>query len=488
MDWVDSENWVAASAEIIQYYMDPRNFLDETYIFQFIEQSYDADALSAKEKAQIKSGLEQMVAKTFLAGICENEKTYVDVIMEAAEKSGVSPYTLAAMIIQEQGREGKGGCISGTEKGYEGYYNYFNIGAYATNSMTPVQRGLWFAKQSNGTSEKYLRPWNTRTRSICGGAIHFGEGYIKAGQDTLYLKKFNVQGDDPYTHQYMTNVQAAANEGQIMSKAYDSDMRKTELIFKIPIYKNMPEKACTKPTGDGSPNYMLKTLSVAGQNLTPTFSMYETAYSVIVPNSVSSVKISATALDASAKITGTGTVNLKVGTNVVNVTVKAANGTSRTYMISIIREAEGTSGGTSTLTSSVYKVDNTANTITGIKAFPVSVTEFEKNLTVTNGSIKVLKFDGTEKTGNVGTGDQVRVYDAAGTLKSTHDVIIYGDTNGDGKVNALDLLRVQKNILKISQLEGIYSTSADTSKDGKINALDLLQIQKQVLKIGVIKQ
>lgn len=488
--WIglDSSSWVAASTDIIQYYVDPRNFLDDTYIFQFMEQSYDANELGSKEKAQIKSGLEQMVAKTFLSGICENGRTYVDVIMEAAEKSGVSPYMLAVMIIQEQGNDGKGGCISGTEPGYEGYYNYFNIGAYETSSMTPVQRGLWFAKQSSGASEKYLRPWNTRISSICGGAIHFGAGYIKIGQDTLYLKKFNVQGSAPYTHQYMTNIQAAASEGAIMAKAYNKDMRKAELIFDIPVFENMPEEVCAKPTGDGSPNYMLKNLSVSGQSLTPTFSMYETNYSVIVPSSVSSVKVSATARDTNAKVSGTGTINLKVGTNVVNVKVKAANGTSRIYTISIVREAEETSDVKCVLTSNVYKVEDTANTITGIKTFPVSVADFRKNLTVDHGSIKVLQSDGKEATGNVGTGNQVKVYDTAGTLKATYDVILYGDTNGDGKVSSLDLLRVQKNIMKISLLKGNYSTSADTSRDGKISALDLLQIQKQILKISAIKQ
>ena len=37
----DGSSWVAASQEIISYYMDPRNFLDENYVFQFLLQSYD---------------------------------------------------------------------------------------------------------------------------------------------------------------------------------------------------------------------------------------------------------------------------------------------------------------------------------------------------------------------------------------------------------------------------------------------------------------
>ena len=43
-----------------------------------------------------------------------------------------------------------------------------------------------------------------------------GRDYIAKGQDTLYYQKFNVSGavaaSKKYTHQYMTNIQAPANE------------------------------------------------------------------------------------------------------------------------------------------------------------------------------------------------------------------------------------------------------------------------------------
>lgn len=31
----DGASWVAASKDIVAYYMDPRNFLNDTYVFQF---------------------------------------------------------------------------------------------------------------------------------------------------------------------------------------------------------------------------------------------------------------------------------------------------------------------------------------------------------------------------------------------------------------------------------------------------------------------
>lgn len=479
---LDSAEWVAASPEIIRYYMDPRNFLDDSYIFQFVKQSYDTSS------QEYEKNLTEMVKNTFLSGSFEEnekKKTYVSAILEAAESSGVSPYTIATMIIQEQGVNGTGGSISGTEPGYEGYYNFFNVGAYASGGLTPVQKGLQYAKVENGS---YGRPWNTRTKSIAGGAQYFGEGYIQKGQDTIYLKKFNVQGSNLYGHQYMTNIQGAASEGKILSKAYSAEARKTALEFKIPVYKNMPKTACEKPTGDGSPNYMLQSLSVSGQSLTPTFSMYETEYSVIVPNEISSVTVSAKAYDSNAKISGTGTISLKTGSNTVDVKVTAQSGGTRTYKITIIRNAATINKPVTSVTSTQYKLNDSEKTITGIETFPVTASQFAKGLTVENGSMKILKADGTQQTGNIGTGNVVKVYDTEGALKTSYNIIIYGDANGDGKVNAQDLLIIQKNNIKVSLLSGAKWTAADVNRDGKVNAQDLLLVQKNNIKVKPIEQ
>lgn len=250
-EWVvfDSGGWVSASSEIISYYMDPRNFLDEKYVFQFLRHSYNAEY-------QTKEGLAAMVEGTFLADTYEEEGvqvSYVDTLMEAAEESGVSPYTLASMIIAEQGSQGTGNGIRGDVEGYEGYYNYFSVGAYKTEDMTAVQRGLWWAKGADNGGTSYGRPWNTRTKAIKGGAEHYGNAYVAKGQDTIYLKKFNVQGDNLYNHQYMGNVSGAALEGSSISGAYTGEARSANLLFKIPVYLNMPDSACEKPTGNDVP-------------------------------------------------------------------------------------------------------------------------------------------------------------------------------------------------------------------------------------------
>lgn len=492
--WIefDSGGWVAASKEIIQYFMDPRNFLDETAVFQFLRQSYNVAEYDAASLAQVKAGLTSMVANTFLAGKCDNQ-TYVDVIMSVAAEKGVSPYVLASMMIQELGTKGDSASISGTVKGYEGYYNYYNIGAYKTEELSAIQKGLAYAKGSGS----YDRPWNTRYKAIAGGADYYASGYVKKGQDTMYLKKYNVQGSNLYGHQYMTNVQGAYSEGKLMAKAYDSTARQGSLVFKIPVYKDMPATACVKPTGDGSPNYMLKSLAVSGHSLTPTFNMYETAYSLIVPNATSSITVAAGAYADKTTIAGVGAHSLKVGSNTIQVIATAQNGAKRIYTITVVRQEAPVQPPTQEpdvvptpgVTTSTYKI-NSNNTVTGITSFPVSVTNFKAKFATTNGSVKITASNGTEKatTANIGTGDQVRVYDNKGTLKFTYNIVIYGDVNSDGKVNARDLLAIQKNNIKVSALQGACSTAADVNKDGKVNARDLLAVQKHNIKLQTIQQ
>lgn len=262
------------------------------------------------------------------------DKTYVDMILEAAVVSGVNPYVLTSMLIQEQGREGKSGLISGTTEPYKGIYNYFNVQAYEAAGMSPTQRGLWWASQSGS----YGRPWDSRDKAITGGAIYYGDNYVKARQETFYLKKFNVLGTNLYKHQYMTNVEGAADEGARLSQAYSESMKKGALVFSIPVYKNMPKEKAKLPTGNGSPNNKLASLSVEGYSLEPEFSRDVEKYSIEVSPSITSINIAAASADSKAAVNGGGAVNLSSGNNTFNIEVKAENGNVRNYVINVVRK------------------------------------------------------------------------------------------------------------------------------------------------------
>lgn len=328
-------SWVAASKEIIMYYMDPRNFLNDTYIFMFENQSYDSSY-------QTESGVKTILADTFMSGsyTCPDTKkkyTYSQTFMDAAKKSGVSPYHLASRCRNEQGVNGAPQSL-GTVKGYENYFNFFDIQAYATSTMTAAEMGCKYAKTTNPT---YLLPWTNQYKSIVGGSIFLGTGYITKGQDTLYLQKFDMVdgGNGLYYHQYMTCVFGQANEAISLKNAYSHDILNSAMEFKIPVYNNMPDKLCPKPTSSGDNNNYLKSLSVSGTSISPKFDKFTASYTAKVNAEVSSVTVNANPLGKSAKVSGKGKVSLKTGENTVKVTCTAASGVKRTYTIKITRKA-----------------------------------------------------------------------------------------------------------------------------------------------------
>ena len=328
-------SWVAASKEIIMYYMDPRNFLNDTYIFMFENQSYDPSY-------QTESGVKTILADTFMSGsyTCPDTKkkyTYSQTFMDAAKRSGVSPYHLASRCRNEQGVNGAPQSL-GTVKGYENYFNFFDIQAYATSTMTAAEMGCKYAKTTNPT---YLLPWTNQYKSIVGGSIFLGTGYITKGQDTLYLQKFDMVdgGNGLYYHQYMTCVFGQANEAISLKNAYSQDILNSAMEFKIPVYNNMPDKLCPKPTSSGDNNNYLKSLSVSGTSISPKFDKFTASYTAKVNAEVSSVTVNANPLGKSAKVSGNGKVSLKTGENTVKVTCTAASGVKRTYTIKITRKA-----------------------------------------------------------------------------------------------------------------------------------------------------
>lgn len=464
----DSGGWVSASKQIIEYYMDPRNFLTEGTVFQFMAHSYDGNT-------QTKKGLQTLVANTFLSKTFPEKgdtyETYSDVLMYAGQNAGANPYVLASMIITEQGSDGRGGSISGQIKGYEGYYNFFNVGAYAKDGRDAVTNGLIYASGSGS----YERPWNSRVKSIIGGAVFYASEYINNKQDTLYLKKFNVMNGSSKvaTHQYMTNIGGAYQEASDLKNGYGAIIN-SPLTFYIPVYKSMPSEPCAKPSSGSNDNY-LKSLSVAGYELTPKFDYYTSDYEIIVSSGATTVDISATVNKKGAKVTGAGKVSLSGSTTKIPVTVTSASGVKRVYNITVAKEAAPEVQ----LTSSTYQI---GEYVEGVK-LKTDVTEFKSAMSVTEGhSIKVCKADGTEVTkGNVGTGMNVVVCDSNEKVVKTVTISVKGDTNGDGTITSVDPLMVKRCIVEKYNLKGAFYKASDINEDGKITSVDALFMSRHIV-------
>lgn len=233
-----SPNWYFASEDVLKLYMDPRNSLHENAIFQFEQLTYN-------ESYHTEAAVETFLKNTFMnsnSPAPKTDMTFSHIFWAIGAEQQVSPFHLAARVYQEQG-QGTSPLISGNYPGYEGYYNYFNISASGSTNEQVITNGLNYAR-NNG--------WDNAYASILGGANVISANYIKKGQDTLYLQKFNVSttaSNPVYTHQYMQNIAAPTSEALSMKKLYESaGALENTFVFKIPVYENMPASPCPMPT------------------------------------------------------------------------------------------------------------------------------------------------------------------------------------------------------------------------------------------------
>ena len=221
------KNYYCASKDIIKYYLDPRNFLTEVTIFEFLDLSNNSDIPVSK--------IEALVKNTFLDGDV-NGIRYAKMIKDASNESGESPYSIVIKIFQELGKHPKGEIpeiISGKNSKYPNTYNFFNYGA--SDGEGNVERAYIYARD---------RGWNSAYKALVEGAKLMTSNYLKAGQTTKYTYKFDVVGtlySELFKKQYMTNVQDPTNQSSMLYDAYNQNgYLKDELTFIIPIYKNMP--------------------------------------------------------------------------------------------------------------------------------------------------------------------------------------------------------------------------------------------------------
>lgn len=202
----EGSNWVAASETAVKYYMDPRNFLNEQYIFQFESTAYDG--------TQSKSGVEAILDGTWMHNsliqyVSTQGKTvyydtstkYSDAIMNAANASGMSAYYLASKIRQENGgTTASATAVKGTASPFIGTYNYFNIGA-----NTGAYQGLAFAAGylKLKTNATLYSSYDSSTKTAGGTKTSLSSGqymtWISTHGNYFYVRLYTENSSNSYT-------------------------------------------------------------------------------------------------------------------------------------------------------------------------------------------------------------------------------------------------------------------------------------------------
>lgn len=437
-----ASGYACASRSILEYYADPRNFTTESGIFQFLEMSYNSSV-------HTKAGVQSIIKGTFMDKnitftLDGQQKTmhYADIIMDAAKESKISPYSIAIKIIQEVGRQGSQ-SVSGTYPGYEGLYNFFNIGAYDQGNA--IENGLIKAREKG---------WTNQYVSIIEGSKYMADSYINVGQNTAYFYKFDVvDGSNGVCwHQYMTNIEDPSSQAKNLYNTYaKNNILDASLNFIIPVFSNMPgmSNLPTDMDPSASDSYYVNGTGVSlrdgattSANKIATLSKNEVV-KVIEFNKAEADGYNWAYIERSNGVKG----------YVANRYLTSANGNGNS--------------------SSIAKIENTyiitvPNTKISDIAQELSITSYE----VKNGSGQVVNAENNAATTYVLNNKNANKY---------YTIVTLGDANGDGTINSGDLFAVKKHLLGTALSTESAKKSADANRDGTINSGDLFAIKAHLL-------
>lgn len=467
----EGKTWFYVNNDVIAFYMDPRNWLYEKRIFMFEKLDYDKS---------LESIYPSLVKSVFGNGKLKDDK-YTVPMFNAGKSLGISPVHIASRIRQEVSSDGSASTDgrSFTYRGQtrSGYYNFFNIGAHKDDyTNDPVVRGLAYAAK---LIDRKGSEWNNVETAIKEGASFLAVSYITKGQNTLYFQKFNVSTDttsSKYTHQYQTNIQAPATEGNTAYNAYvKGENISQKFIFRIPVYNNMPNFTSLPKSGDNN-NYLSK-LEVVNFNITPSFDKDILTYDSYVPKTTNKITIKANTQSSNATISGTGDYELKDDETDITITVTSQTGIKRQYTITI-NKVEDTTSNKDIINSSYVNDKN--GYLTNIRTKTL-ISDLKNNLIKSGAkNIIVTNSNGKVQSNNtkLATGQKITIVSAIDT--KTYTIVVRGDSSGDGDVTILDLLQIRKHLKNDKKLSGAYFYAADTSGDNNITILDLLQVQKHL--------
>lgn len=205
---------------------------------------------------------------------------------------------------------------------------------------------------------------------------------------------------------------------------------------------------------------------------------------IILPTDASNKNISFKSLDTNVvTITSNGLIKaIEEGTTIIEVKTEEGAITKQ-VKITVLGQLEDAD----IEFSEELKINN--NIISGWNTKKLSVSDIKEKIT-TKFDIEIYNSRGKKLEENeiIGTGSKIRFLEN-GKVKMEYKVVIYGDVNGDGKINSIDLLVLQRHILEIEQLQGAFLLAGNINKNGKNpSSIDSLLIQRHILELKLIEQ
>lgn len=209
-----------------------------------------------------------------------------------------------------------------------------------------------------------------------------------------------------------------------------------------------------------------------------------TIKTIILPADASNKNISFKSLDTNVvTVTNNGLIKaIEEGTTTIEVKTEEGKITKQVKII-VLGQLEDAD----IKFSEELKINN--NIISGWNTKKLSVSDIKEKIT-TKFDIEIYNSRGKklEENETIGTGSKIRFLEN-GKVKMEYKIVIYGDLNGDGKINSIDLLVLQRHILEIEQLQGPFLLAGNINKNGKNpSSIDSLLIQRHILELKLIEQ
>ena len=207
------KRWLKASRAAIEYFVDPRTYLNSNDIFALYSKAFQDNI----PDAQLLKGVKELLKGSRFESEAET-------VVKICKEQNVDAIDIAARLKQENGPE----------------MNPLNIGMSGNGTSSVIQAGINYARN---------RGWNNFETGLRGGVQEIVASYIKAGQITKHSQKFNYVSQKGY-NQYMQNIEAPMSEGLIQRRAFtkiDPELKKYNYTFVIPIFSKMPQKEVRSP-------------------------------------------------------------------------------------------------------------------------------------------------------------------------------------------------------------------------------------------------
>ena len=455
----DSGKWHCASQKALQYMMDPRNSLNSSDIFQFLELTY----------TDYKIETIQALLKKYDFW---NNESYINAIIEASKKYNVNVYYVIARILQEQGNGSTLVKGEGYNGQYVGVYNVFNIGARGNGKDNVILNGLARAEQEG---------WTTMEASIDGGVQFISSGYIARGQNTMYLQKFDVDDSATglYWHQYQQNIMAPQNEGTKLKLAFEEcESIDEDYTFIIPVYENMPSEASSRPNSDSSNNDDNTNENLVKCNADPSLRLRDKPNGTYIGEKIYLNEVVTVIERATEKVGGTYWDLIRKSNGIEGYAARETYEDEENYKLYLVPikndntkpdnsdDNKNDDGKKEIIENEKIRVNNTSNKITAIPNTKISDL---KEILGAEIIVKNTNSENVQDDSNLATGF---------TVNDKYEVSVLGDVSGDGQVDARDSLRILKYAVGTYELKDGYAIAADINKDGIIDARDSLRILK----------